>query len=454
MPRNAKPNKEIIDARTLGVSHSQVDLEALEVVRKLQSQGFSAYIVGGGTRDLLLGKIPKDYDIVTNAEPEKIRRIFHKNSMIIGRRFKIVHVYFEKLNVERSTKVGKPCYERHIIEVSTYRSNKIHDHTLSEHGRILVDNNYGSIDEDAFRRDFTINALYYDPIAEVIIDYHHGLDDIKHKVIRVIGNAHERYLEDPVRVLRAIRLSEKLGLTIDENTYINFRNAKHLLLNEPKGRLFEEMLKILLSGSSVSIIRELHELGLPRRVFNLFDKLFLHSRPDEFALEVLKKTDERIAKGEDVSLIFILSGLIWQSVYHFYQQELSAGNHFRQAMLNAIARNKNLIFNSGITRNLYAAIREIWLMQLDFDFPSVNRLEHFLNQSRFRQAWHLYNLRGEFQQVNSEIFGWWDEYLKLDVDADKTELLIRLVDLTPPEKKSKRRKPRKKRKPSDSKADK
>lgn len=446
MARKAKTNKQIIPAKALGINHAIIDPEALEVIRKLQEHGFAAYIVGGGTRDLLLGKIPKDYDIVTNAVPEKIRKIFGRNSMVIGRRFKIVHVYFNRLNPERSAKIGKPCYQRHIIEVSTYRSNKVHEHTLSEHGRILVDNNYGTMDQDAFRRDFTINALYYDPIAEMVIDYHNGLSDIQNKIIRIIGNAHERYLEDPVRVLRAIRLSEKLGLAIDEDTYINFKNVKNLLVNEPKGRLFEEMLKILLSGSSVSIIKELRELGLPRRVFNLFDKLFFQNRLDEFALEVLKKTDERIATGENVSITYILAGLVWESVYKFYQQELSKGKHFRQALLEAISRNKNLVVNCGITRNLYTSIYEIWLMQLEFDYPNVDRLDHFLNSGRFRQAWHLFNLRHDFQQVDAKIFNWWGRFVALEEDADKTQLLIELVDMMPEEKKTKRRKIKRKRK--------
>ncbi|HRG63443.1 MAG TPA: polynucleotide adenylyltransferase PcnB [Burkholderiales bacterium] len=438
--------KQIISAPSIGLNQTMLDQDALQLIKKLQQHGFAAYVVGGGVRDLLLGRTPKDFDIVTDALPEKIRRIFGKNSMIIGRRFKIVHVYFEHLNEERSLRIGKPCYERHILEVSTYRSNQVHEHAVSEHGRILVDNNYGTIDEDAFRRDFTVNALYYDPVAEVVIDYHDGLADIEKRIIRIIGNPYERYMEDPVRVLRAIRLSEKLGLTIDEHTYINFRNAKHLLINEPKGRLFEEMLKILLSGNALNVVRELGELNLPRRVFPLFDRLFFHKSHDDFAYKVLEKTDLRIASGEDVSLVFILAGLIWSAIYQSWQQELKQGVHAKQALMDAIARNKTVIFNSGVTRNLYTAMRDMWMLQVEFDAPSVAKLDHLLNHNRFRQAWHLFTMRNDFLQVDPQIFAWWDNFMA-SADDDKTDLMIELVDLAPaePKKKSKRRKSKRKR---------
>ncbi len=438
--------KKIIVAGSVGLDQSMVNQDALNVISKLQQNGYSAYIVGGAVRDLLLGRQPKDFDIATSAHPEKIRRIFGRNSMIIGRRFKIVHVYFEHLDEARSLKYGRPHYERHIIEVSTFRSDKVHEHALSDEGRILIDNNYGTIDEDAFRRDFTVNALYYDPIAEVIVDYHGGINDVSNRLIRVIGNPYERYLEDPVRILRAIRLSEKLGLTVDENTYINFRNVKNLLLNESKGRLFEEMLKIMVSGNAVNIVRELNELGLPRRVFALFDKLFFNGHNDEFALKILERSDLRIATGEDLSITFILAGLIWPAIYKSWQEKLKETNHPRQALIDAIGQNRNLIFNSGITRNLYAAMREIWMLQVDFDLPNVAKLEHVVNNSRFRQGWHLYRLRHDFLQVDPQIFNWWNQFMESG-DEEKTELLVELVDIAPhePKKRKKRRKSRRKK---------
>lgn len=435
-----------IVAGSVGLDQSMVNEDALHVINKLQQNGYTAYIVGGGVRDLLLGRQPKDFDIATSAHPEKVRRIFGRNSMIIGRRFKIVHVYFEHLDEARSLKYGRPYYDRHTIEVSTFRSNQVHEHALSEEGRILVDNNYGSIDEDAFRRDFTVNALYYDPIAELIIDYHGGINDIDNRLLRVIGNPYERYLEDPVRILRAIRLSEKLGLNVDENTYINFRNVKNLLLNEPKGRLFEEMLKIMVSGNAVNIVRELNELGLPRRVFALFDKLFFNGHNDEFAMKILERSDLRIAANEDLSITFMLAGLIWPTVYKSWQEKLKDSNHPRQALIDAISQNRNLVFNSGITRNLFAAMREIWMLQVDFDMPNVAKLDNILNNSRFRQGWHLYNLRHDFLQADPQIFNWWSQFME-STDEDKTDLLVELVDIAPhePKKRKKRRKARRRK---------
>lgn len=424
-------SKKIVAANKLGINRDLLDPDALEVVQRLHDAGFAAYIVGGGIRDLLLGKKPKDYDIVTDAVPEKIRRVFGRNSLIIGRRFKIVHVYFERLNLERSAKHGRNCYERHVIDVSTYRSNLVHDHLLSEHGRILVDNNYGTIDEDAFRRDFSVNALYYDPIAEKIIDYHNGLEDIKNRLLRVIGNAHERYLEDPVRVLRAIRLSEKLDLNIAEDTYINFLYARNLLVNEPRGRLFEEMLKILMSGHATKIIAELAELNLPRRVFPLFDKLFFQSPSNEFAWKVLKKTDLRVTEGGDVSLAFILAGLGWPAVYATWQQQQLSGLGLRPALLEAISANRMLLQNNGITRNLYAAMYDIWTMQLEFEYPNVLKLDQLLTHNRFRQAWHLFDLRNEFQQVEPQIYAWWARYMQAS-SSEHAEYLLELADIAPP----------------------
>ncbi|MEN9946690.1 MAG: hypothetical protein RLZZ293_1076 [Pseudomonadota bacterium] len=435
--------KQIFQAAELGLNRSMLDTDAWQVIKKLQQVGYSAHVVGGGVRDLLLGRQPKDFDIVTNAEPEKVRRIFGHNSMIIGRRFKIVHVYFEHLNEERSLRLMKPCYERHIIEVSTYRSAKVAQQSISEFGRILVDNNYGSIDEDAFRRDFTVNALYYDPKAEIIIDYHDGINDIKQSLLRIIGNPYERYLEDPVRILRAIRLSEKLGLTIDEHTYINFQNAKQLLVNEPKGRLFEEMIKIFLSGNSTNIVRELKELNLPRRVFPLLDKLFFQTSNNDFAMKVLEKTDIRVSSGDDVSLSFILAGLMWCLLQDNWQTLIHQGLSPQQALTDAIANNRQFIFNSGITQNLYSAVRELWTLQLEFDRPSFGRLEHLLGHSRFRQAWHLFVLRGEFLQVDPKIFTWWNNFMACSEDADKTDLLVELADLGSFEIKNKRRRRRK-----------
>jgi poly(A) polymerase len=346
--------KKTIAASKYNIDNSQISADALYVVEKLQEHGYDAYIVGGGIRDLLLGKQPKDFDIVTRATPEAVRKVFRRNSIIIGRRFKLVHVFFDNVNPNKFVN-NRPIVERHIIEVSTYRSNKVHKHALSEHGRIMVDNNYGNQKEDAIRRDFTINALYYDPVAEKIIDYQNGLKDVESRCIKTIGRARTRYIEDPVRMLRAIRLSIKLGLDIDKESLKPIDELKHLLLNESKGRMYEEMLKILLSGYSVACIDALTKLNIPHNTFSLLDKVFFKPQPDQLALNILAKTDQRLKESPDVSLVFILSGLLWNSIYHDYMQLLTHGDAAIESFYDSVATLKEYAYHCGIAKNMLTA---------------------------------------------------------------------------------------------------
>lgn len=442
-------SKKIYSALELNLNRQMLDKDALETIEILQKHKHSAYIVGGGVRDLLLAKKPKDFDIVTSATPEQIKKVFGHKAIIIGRRFKIVHVHFSRLNEERSAKLGKKIHDRHILELSTFRSNKIIDDNLSNHGRILVDNNYGTMDEDAFRRDFTINALYYDPIKEKIYDYHDGITDIKNKVLRIIGKPQDRYIEDPVRILRAIRLSEKLGVTIDDNTFIPFKTTKELLVNEPRGRLFEEMIKLLVSGSSMSVINDLIDLRIPRKVFPILDRLFFQ-HDSEMPKRVLQKTDTRISIGEDVSVLYVFAALMWESIYKTWISDQEKFHHSqKQSLFDAIAYNKAILFDSGVTQNMYSNMREIWLLQYDFEHPNLNKLDNLLKHGRFRPAWHLFSLRNEFNQIDPTIYEWWNKFIN-DEKADKTQLLIELADLSPVNeiKKKKKRKKRKKAKHS------
>ena len=405
--------KKIVPAKSLGISSDMVSYDAVYVIEKLHKHDFDGYIVGGGVRDLILNKTPKDFDIVTDATPEQIKKIFKRNSLIIGRRFKIVHVIFDNINPDKMIN-NRPVVERHIIEISTYRSAKIHKKDLNERGRITEDNNYGTQKEDALRRDFAINSLYYDPIREKVIDYNNGLQDIQDKLIRVIGTAKERYTEDPVRILRAIRLSVKLGLTIEKNTFAPFAKMKHLLTHENKGRLYEEMLKILLSGSSTLCIHKLYEIGLPNNVFSLFDQLFFKPKPDNFAIKVLEKTDVRLKETTDVSLVFILSGLIWSRIYSNWQDLLPKGYSPSEALMESISQNKEYIYSIGIAKHTYSAMRNVWLLQLDFEMPDISKLGTILSVSRFRQAWHLFSLRHELNQVDPKLYAWWDKFINGD----------------------------------------
>lgn len=437
--------KKVYSASKFNVNNTMVDSNALSIIKELQKHHHQAYIVGGGIRDLILGFHPKDFDIATDATPEKVKKIFNRNAIIIGRRFKIVHVFFHELNQVRSNKHNKKIYDRHIIEVSTFRSNKLNE-DKNTHGRLMSDNNYGTIEEDAKRRDFTINAIYYDPIAESILDYGSGIQDIQDKVLHIIGKPQDRYVEDPVRILRAIRLSDKLNLQIDDNTRIPFRTTKHLLQNEPRGRLFEEMLKILQSGSSNKIIQELSELKIPKGVFPLFDSENILEN-NSLAKIVLEKTDERIQNQEDFSVPFVLSGILWSKVESSWINNRTIKNHpNKDALMEAIAARKWVLFDSGITQNLYSSIKEIWMLQYDLENPSLKKLDTILSNGRLRQAWHLYNLRNSLVKEPHYLHWWWNEFMDESTD-DKTNLLIKLVDMAPPEeiKKTKKKK-RKKRK--------
>lgn len=437
--------KKIVSAESLGISNADVSHDAIYVIEKLHKNNFDGYIVGGGIRDILLGKTPKDFDIVTNATPEQVRKIFKRNSIIIGRRFKIVHVLFDNINPDKMVN-NRPLIERHIIEISTYRSSKIHKHNLNERGRITEDNNYGTQKEDAFRRDFTINSLYYDPIKEVVIDYLNGLKDIEKKTVRIIGDAKERYTEDPVRMLRAFRLSVKLGLNIEKGTFAPFAKMKHLLTHENKGRLYEEMLKILLSGSSSACIKKLHEVNLPNHVFALFDKLFFKANPDILALNVLEKTDARLKETPDVSLVFILSGLIWSLIYNDWQKLLGTDLSPRQALNDSILHNRNYTYSIGITKYTYSAMRDVWLLQLDFEMPTLKRIENILSIPRFRQAWHLFSLRHELGQVDPKLYEWWNKFItatneeRIEMHGDLKAFIQPVNEIKPAKKKKKRKK--------------
>lgn len=435
--------KQLYSTNTFNVNKTMIDPNALSVIKELQKHHFQAYIVGGGIRDLILGFKPKDFDIATDATPEQVKKIFNRNAIIIGRRFKIVHVFYHTLNQARSEKHHKKLYDRHILEISTFRSNQ-QNVEKNIHGRVMSDNFYGTIDEDAKRRDFTINALYYDPIAETIIDYSHGIQDIQAKTINIIGKPQERYIEDPVRILRAIRLADKLNLGIDDNTRIPFQTTKHLLQNEPKGRLFEEMLKILQSGSSANVIKELKELKISKNVFPLFevDNII---EDKSLAQLVLQKTDERIKNNEDISIPFVLAGILWSKVedsWNHYKSFEKYSN--KEALLQAISSRKWVLFDSGITQYLYNSIKEIWMLQYDLENPNLKKLESLLANNRLRQAWHLYNLRNTISKAPNKLFLWWDSFMDESI-KDKTDLLIQLVDLAPSIDEVKRKKRKRKK---------
>jgi poly(A) polymerase len=283
----------------------------------------------------------------------------------------------------------------------------------------MVDNNYGKQNDDALRRDFTINAIYYDPVKEVVVEYHGGIKDLNKNSLKMIGDPLKRYIEDPVRVLRAIRLSAKLGLSIEENTLKGINSTKELLINENRGRLFEEMLKILLSGTSEVCIDKIIQLQLPRGIFPLFDKVFFGKVKDPIALKILAKTDERIQSNGDVSAVFILSGLLWSIINRQWQKLLFNGSSPRQALCDAIQLNRSYAANIGITKNMFNAMTDVWMLQFEFENPMYKKLLKITSSPRFRQGLHLYNIRNELDEVDPKLNIWWNKFIALNTNEEK-----------------------------------
>jgi poly(A) polymerase len=290
---------------------------AVKVTHTLQQAGYQAYIVGGAVRDLALGIGPKDFDVATNATPEQVQKLFRK-SRLIGRRFQIVHVTF----------FGKERPE--IIEVSTFRAllENAGDH-VADSGRILRDNVWGTQVEDATRRDFTINAMYYDPATETVLDYHGGMADMQQRTLRMIGDPSKRYREDPVRMLRAIRFAAKTGFTLSPETRAPIAKLAKLIHDVPPARLFDEILKLLMSGYSWQAIQGLREAGLHHGVLPMLDAALDPKvgvpGSEAFIRLALGNTDERIQNGKGVSAGFLFATLLWPELLSTWQKNLAAG---------------------------------------------------------------------------------------------------------------------------------
>jgi poly(A) polymerase len=404
---------------------------AKRTCEELQRAGFAAFVVGGAVRDLLLGRRPKDFDIATSATPEEVRSIFRR-SRIIGRRFQIVHVL---------------CGPE-TVEVSTFRAHFTREadseHT-DEHGRMLSDNVFGTQAEDAMRRDFTVNALFYDPVKEEVWDYVHGLKDLKAKKLVIIGDAATRYREDPVRMLRAARLAAKLGLEIDAKTREPIRTLRHLLENVPQARLFEEILKLLLSGNAVECVRVLRELELHHGLLPLLDTALEDPEAGPFAMAALRATDERLEEGKPVSPAFLLAALLWGRVEKNLRKYEDKGQPtvpaLHEAMHEALDNQRESL---AIPRRFDATMKELWLMQPRFLQRGGQRPYRLLEHPRFRAAYDFFALRAASANAPQEVAKWWERFQEASPD-EREQMLV--SDESGPKKKRRRR--RNKRKPAD-----
>jgi len=422
-----KNRKTVIPRAKHNISRRDISSSALKVLNRLHKHGYQAYLVGGGVRDLLLGLHPKDFDVVTNAKPEEIRGVF-RNCRLIGRRFRLAHIYFG----------------REIVEVATFRgaadpTNGALSH--SEKGMILRDNIYGTLEEDVWRRDFTVNALYYNIADFSIVDYTGGFADIAAKRLRMIGDAKTRFQEDPVRMLRAIRFASKLDFVLPKALTDCITSQKGLLLHVPPARLFEEMIKMFHSGNALTVHHYLKQ-------FDLFGLLFPATQraladdfyPTNALLEhVFDNTDKRIKAHQTVTPTFILAALLWYPICQEAKKITDNGMALFAARLKAIEKILNLqLTRMSFPKRLVQGAREIWVLQMRLANRHQKRVYKMLAEPRIRAAVDFLELRTKAGENVGDLARWWRAFVDEDNDARKK--LIK--SLTAP----KRRKPKRPKK--------
>ena len=421
-----------IAASVHGINPKELDERALQVVSALQDKGFEAYVVGGAVRDLLLGLAPKDFDVATNATPEQVKACFRR-AFIIGKRFRIVHVVFGR---------GR---EHDVIEVSTFRAHlesskakkvsgneKTSKHALAHvshavdaSGRVLRDNVWGPQEEDAARRDFTINAMYYDPSSGELVDYHKGIQDAKKKVIRMIGEPAARYTEDPVRIIRAIRFAAKLsalGFKLESKTAAPLKKMIGLLADVPQSRMFDEMLKLLQTGHAMASIEQLKLHGLASGVYPLMDMVVSKSS-EPFVRQALDDTDRRVREQKSVASSFLLASVLWSDVRQAWNDRMQQ----RQALYPALQDAIDEVFNTNIgdvsgRGKLGADMREIWSLQPRFEKRTGSSPLSLIEQPRFRAAFDFMRLRVQSGELDAELGEWWEAF-SLSEPEERVQML-------------------------------
>lgn len=382
------------------LSRQNISKNAVRVLYTLKDAGFSAYLVGGGVRDVLIKKQPKDYDVVTDALPEEIHKLF-RNSRLIGRRFRLVHVFFKK----------------EIIEVSTFRANvqEAEDGVQTEiPTRLRSENTYGTIEEDAWRRDFTVNALYYNIEDFSIVDYTGGMLDLKRKTIRMIGEPLQRYHEDPVRLLRAIRLAAKLNFKIHSDTEAPLKAQRDLLTHVPPSRLFDEMLKLFFTGHAKVTYDRLDRYGYLDVLFPSLKNALAKQSGQYYArmLELaLKATDERFSVGKSLNPGFLMSVFLWPELMRALEIQKSQHKHFYQALHAAIdevlSSQKNTLV---LPRRLTVMMRSVWVIQYRFEKRSGARVYRLLEHRYFRAAYDFLELRAKAGDQCKTLERWWASF--------------------------------------------
>ncbi|CAN7335862.1 polynucleotide adenylyltransferase PcnB [Acidovorax sp. Root217] len=419
--------REEVPATVHGINPELVDRRAAEVVATLKQAGYEAYIVGGAVRDLLLGLRPKDFDVATNATPEQVKGLFRR-AFIIGKRFRIVHVVHGR---------GR---EHEVIEVSTFRAYLDNaaagqvagnektskqqlsgmQHAVDASGRVLRDNVWGPQDEDATRRDFTVNAMYYDPVSQIVVDYHKGIQDAKKKTLRMIGDPATRYREDPVRIIRAVRFAAKLsalGFTIEAKTAAPLVQSQTLLADVPQSRMFDEMLKLLQTGHAIATIAQLKKLGMSKGIYPLLD-VAVERAETPFVSAALADTDRRVGEGKPVAPSFLLACVLWEDVRNGWNERMT---NQRQHALPALQEAIDEVFDKRIgdvsgRGKLAADMREIWVMQPRFEKRVGSTPFGMVMQPRFRAGFDFLRLRADVGEISEALAEWWQDFQAADDD--------------------------------------
>lgn len=388
------------------ISRALISEAALRVLYRLLHAGYDAYLVGGGVRDLLLGRKPKDFDVATNARPEQVRQLF-RNCRLVGRRFLLAHVHFGQ----------------EIVEVATFRAS--HDQAeegekeggVMEDGRILRDNVYGTLIQDAWRRDFTVNALYYNIRDFSVVDFGHGMEDLRAGILRLVGEPYSRYREDPVRMLRAIRFAAKLDFKISPESEIPIGKLGHLLHGIPPARLFDEVLKLFLGGKGRQTFELLHHYGLFAELFPRTAATLVHSDehfPFNLLIRSLSSTDDRVMGGKSVTPAFLFAALLWEPV----RRESYCRQEGGMPVLESLHFAADLVLHEQISRvaipRRYALqIREIWILQGRLAHIRGRRHLHLLEHPRFRTAYDFLLLRTASGEDTQDLVTYWGQ-LQLD----------------------------------------
>jgi poly(A) polymerase len=382
------------------ISRTQISDNALKVLYKLKKEGFEAYLVGGCVRDLLLGREPKDFDVVTDADPEQVRKVF-RNCRLIGRRFRLAHVHFG----------------REVIEVATFRgkgADQDEQQQLNKEGRLLRDNVYGTIEEDVWRRDFTVNALYYNIKDYSVVDYVGGMEDHKKGLIRLIGDPDFRFREDPVRMLRAVRFAVKLGFELDPACQKAIHADSPLLTSIPPARLYDEVLKLFLSGYSVQTFEMLRHYGLFQVLFPATESSLAIEQdgfPKLFLIKALENSDNRIAEGKTVTAYFLLAAFLWDPVQMLANEMLQQGvpeyMAYQDAANEVVSKQVRI---TAMPKYITAAMREVWSLQPKFNARVGSKPSRLFAHPRFRAAYDFLLLRSETGGAESELAEWWLRY--------------------------------------------